>query len=194
VADDLERPDLPELDWSARGRAASLSAVFEHARGLGNKAEQWYAEKRPTKKRWGRVLRLGALLLGFGAVILPILMQIYTTDGEPAIAPAWAAIALAAAATLIALDHFLGFSSGWMRFMAAEMHLTALRHEFEYAWNERIAAAAEPRSDADVRDLLALARTFVLAVDRAVAEETGTWLQEFRGVLEGSEQSLKAKP
>jgi hypothetical protein len=39
--------------------------------------------------------------------------------------------------------------------------------------------------------MLALAREFVLAVDSAVAEETGAWTVEFRSALERAEQGLE---
>lgn len=189
---DLERPDLAELDWSAQQRRASLSAVYDHAVGLTNSAEGWYARKRPSKKRWGRALRVCALLLGAAAVVLPILAEMSTTDGKPSIAPGWSAVALAAAATLVTLDHYFGFSSAWMRFMAAELRLTHLRHDFQYAWNAQRAAMADPPADGDVATLLALAKSLAIGVNDIVAQETDHWVMDFRGSLERTEQALGA--
>lgn len=164
--------------------------MFDHATGIARRAEAWYARKRPSKKRWGRALRVSALLIAAVAVVLPVLSEIFTAGDRPAIAPGWTAVALAAAGALIALDHYFGFSNGWMRFMAAELRITRLRHEFEYAWNTERAGVSDPPTEAQVAALLALARAFVLAVDDAVAEETDGWVAEFRGSLERAEQSL----
>ena len=192
MTEDLERPNLAALDWSASERAKSLEAVFNHAVGLAGNAEAWYARKRPTKKRCGRALRVGAVVLGSVGAIVPILAEIFTTNSKPAIAPGWAAVALAVAATLIALDHYLGFSNGWMRFMGAELRVTRLRHDFEYSWNARCARSADPPTTAEVAALLELARTVALAIDDVVAEETGSWIAEFRRNLDRAEQELGA--
>jgi hypothetical protein len=189
---DLDRPDLEELDWSIEHRSASLSTVYRHATALAAGAERWYADRRRGKRRWGRALRAGAIVSGTAAVILPILGQIYTNEHEsPVIAPAWAAVALAIAGALVALDRFFGFSPGWARFMATELTLTRLRHDFQYAWQEARAAGADSPSDVAVLDLLAHARTFVLAVDDAIAKETGDWIEEFRTTLKESETKLE---
>jgi hypothetical protein len=193
ASQDLPRPGLPQLDWSAKARGASLTEVFEHASGLARTAEGWYAAKRPAKKAWGRALRVGAILLGAAAAILPIVGQITTTDGTPSIAPGWAAVALTVAATLIALDHYFGFSSSWTRFMASELRVTRLRHDFDYAWNALRANAADPPDDAQVDALIELARTLVLAVDDLILDETGSWVTEFRGTLERAEQALSSR-
>jgi len=75
--------------------------------------------------------------------------------------------------------------------MTAELKITQLRHDFEYAWQTARASADVPASNQDVVALLTLARQFVLAVDAAVAEETGAWTAEFQSALERAEQSLE---
>src|SRR4051794_3633198 len=110
---DSARPDLPELDWSGTAVADSRATLFAHATGLARSAEHWYATKR-RRKRWsGRALRVGAILLGAVAAIMPILSEI-VADNERSfpIAPAWATVALAAAATMVALDRLLGYTTG----------------------------------------------------------------------------------
>jgi hypothetical protein len=188
---DGTRPDLAELDWSPEAAPRSLSAVRDHARGLAIEAEAWYSGRRGRKRWWGRALRVGAIVLGSVAAVLPVLSEIYTTDGKPAIAPGWATVFLAAAAALVALDRYFGFSSGWMRFMAAELRLTRLRHEFEYGWQAERAASGERPSAEHVAALLARAQAFVLAVDDVVQDETSGWISEFRTSLESAEQGLE---
>jgi hypothetical protein len=187
---DLVRPDLGELDWSPGRREASLATVYAHAVGLAQDAEAWYASKRPEKKRWGRALRIVALLLASAGAILPILAEIFTTDGKPQIAPGWAAVALAAAATLVTLDRYFGFSNSWMRFMAAELRISQLRHQFQYAWNAARVKLSDPPTEEELAPLLELARTLVDRLDQAILDETDRWVTEFRGGLEQTERGL----
>jgi len=133
MTDDVERPDLGDLDWGPSDREVSLSQVFGHAVRLGRNAEEWYARKRPSKRRWGRALRVVAILQGGVAAVLPILSEIIGKDDGASVPPGWAAVALAAAATGVTLDHFFGFTAAWSRYMATGLQLTRLRHDFEYA-------------------------------------------------------------
>lgn len=83
---DLARPDLETLEWSPERRSESLSRVFGLAVGLATGEEKWYAAKR-RPKRCGRVLRIGAIVLGAVAAVLPILAEISAEDDKPSIAP-----------------------------------------------------------------------------------------------------------
>jgi hypothetical protein len=188
---DLDRPILEQLVWRPDTRSVSVEVLFEHAVGLAVAAEEWYARKRPPKRAAGRSLRVATVVLGAIGAVLPILSEITTKNGKPAIAPGWAAVALALAAALITLDRFFGFSSGWMRFMDAELQVTRLRHQFEYDWNTQRAASQEPPTDDELRAYIALAQDFVLGVDRIVAAETAAWIVDFRGGLERIEQGLR---
>lgn len=188
---DIESPNLGELDWAPGARAKSLSTLFDHTVKYAVVTEDWYARHRRAKRYWGRALRVGAILLGAAAAIIPILAEIFTDGGEPRIAPAWASVALAAAATLLALDRYFGFSAGWMRFMTTWLYLMRLRHDFEAAWQKARAAGSDPPGEDDVAERLALARELVLAVDGAIIAETGAWVTEFQANLERTEQSLR---
>ncbi|MDA0161891.1 SLATT domain-containing protein [Solirubrobacter ginsenosidimutans] len=190
MSGDIARSDLPELDWGAAERAASLSKVYVHAQGLAVASERWYAANRPPKRVAGRVLRVLALLLGTAAALLPILSEIFTTGDKPAFAPGWASVALVIAAALIAVDRYLGASNAWMRYMTAETQIANLRQEFEYAWNIERTRTASPPTDAEVAVLLGLARKLVADVNDVVAAETGTWISDFRGSLQSTEQGL----
>jgi hypothetical protein len=170
---DISSPSLGELDWSPEGSSASLSHVYAHADGLSLQAEQWYSRRRRKKRIGGMCVRVGAIVLG--AVILPIVAQITVgADGKPSIEPAWASVVLGTAAALIALDLYFGFTSGWIRFMAAEMQLTRLRHDFEYRWETARARGAP------FEELLEHAREFVVAVHAELERETSAWISEFR--------------
>jgi SMODS and SLOG-associating 2TM effector domain 2 len=187
---DLNRPSLSELEWVAERQSESLSAVFDHAVRFATATEDWYATKRRWKRFWGRTLRVGAIVLATVAAVLPIVGQIYTNNDKPLIEPGWAAVALATAAALVALDHYFGFSAGWTRFMAAELRVTRLRHDFEYSWQAMQAAATAPPSEVELAALLERARTFVLEVDDVIADETSAWIMEFQANLARAEESI----
>jgi hypothetical protein len=188
---DIGREDLAALDWSESQRSASLKTLFASAMAFGVEAETWYASRRRAKKHWARLLRAGAILLGSAAAVIPILSQIFTSDGTPAISPGWAGACLVVAAALIALDRFFGFSESWMRFMAAEQKLARLRHGLQYAWNAQTTRLGDPPADTEVTALLTLAGDFVLAVDDAVADETAEWIKDFLGSLQHEEMTLE---
>jgi hypothetical protein len=170
--------------------------VYAHAVDFTKEAENWYAVKRRPKRWAGRWLRVGAILLGAVAAIVPLLAQIWTDNaGEPEIAPAWATVALVGAATLIALDRFLGSTAGWMRFMTVELRLSQLRHEFQYEWQALLLALPDEPSDAETLALVARAKSLVVAVDTTIQAETDSWTKEFRMQLEAAEADVtRARP
>jgi SMODS and SLOG-associating 2TM effector domain 2 len=194
MADDIENPNLGELDWAENSRAESLTKVYDHAMSVSTAAQNWYAGKHPSKRTSGRALRLtGILLAGVGA-LLPIISEISSSSsGKPAIAPGWAAVALGLAAGCGILDRYLGFSSAWMRFILAEQHLERQRRDFEYQWNQARAKLSVPPSADDVEKMLTLARDNVKQVEEIILRETADWVTEFRGALAEAERSLAVK-
>ncbi len=190
VGDDIQQSKLAELDWSSDSRSASLSTLYDHAVGYATASEDWYTVERRSKRIWGQTLRVGSICLGAVAAILPLISELYRDEGVPDIAPAWATVALAVAAALIGLDRYFGFSSGWMRFMLTAQRVGALRHDFEYEWQELRAAAESPPSDDQLVEPIQLARKLVADVDGAIAKETDAWVAEFDSALEQIEQGL----
>lgn len=177
------------LDWSQDNRSGALGQLFKRALVYAQEIEDWYTRKRRIRRRWGRRLRVTAIMLGSIAALLPVLSEIYTRDGQPVIAPAWATVALILAATVVGLDRFFGFSTGWMRFMAAELKLARNRHEFEGEWAALHASSEGPASDEELDSLLECARKLVREMDEIVLDETGIWTAEFQSALDRAEQA-----
>jgi hypothetical protein len=136
---------------------------------------------------------MAAIVLGIIAAILPLLAQIYTDNGNPDVDPAWASVALALAAGLIALDKFFGFSAAWGRFMATELAIGHLRQDFEYEWEERRAAwpTEEPVSEDEVKEALASVRAFVAKLNTLIEGETKAWIAEFQTALSQIEKQAR---
>lgn len=189
-----EIPKLGELDWSASAQAGSLSKVFEHAMKVSQAAKDWYVEKHPSRRVRGRALRITAIALGVVGTLLPIITEITSKSGQPpTIAPGWTAVALVLAASCGLLDQFLGYSNAWMRYIVAEQRLDRHRLDFEYAWNELLKKLSVPPTEAQVVELLTLARENVKQVEDIMERETAEWVTEFRGALADAQRSLTAK-
>lgn len=96
----------------------------------------WYDRKKWSKSLLGFLLRLGAILMvGVGGLI-PLIGELLKRNGIPGISPAWATVALALAALLIAIDRFGGYTSGWIRYIRTAQSLTRLKGEFLMDWQE----------------------------------------------------------
>jgi hypothetical protein len=183
-ANDLSRADLPKLDWS--NPSSALPHVYDYVVSQAKNAEEWYAKKRRPKKRGGQVLRIASIVLVGVAALIPILSEVVTDQGRAVVPAAWASAALIVAATLVALDRYFGFSTGWTRFMSADLEIGRLRHRFEFRWIELEAPGQENNPVAQLQ----LARELIEAIDQVVALETSTWSEEFRTALDNANRDL----
>jgi len=183
------KADLPQPKWENQDQA--LGEILSYCLSQAKDAEAWYMRKRRSKWMGGRILRVASVLLVGAGVLIPILAQVYTDDGEPVIAPGWASLALVLAATMVALDRLFGFSTSWTRFIETNIRIERLRHDFEFEWQTLRAEAGD--SDFDPVVLLELAREFVLAVDEAVASEVLVWSDELKASLDTATDGLGPK-
>jgi hypothetical protein len=84
----------------------------------------------------------------------------------------------------LAFDKFAGFTSGWVRFMLAEMELTRLRDGFRFDWQSaRLAWQDGNPNKIQAAEMLARAKKFMEECGAVVAEETKVWAAEFQGVI-----------
>jgi SMODS and SLOG-associating 2TM effector domain 2 len=182
----IETPRFPELDWSADDHRAPLDALYEYAVATAHQARQWYVDRHEAKRRWGRTLRLFAILMGVIAVIVPILAQLWSE-----VPPGLSTVAIALGAVFISLDRFFGASAGWMRFIQAEQRLTERLSRFEFDWAAIQLASTDPTDSAALSAHLDLVRGLVEDVQRIVADETSMWIEEFNNGLALVESNLK---
>ena len=168
----------------------SMRSAWPRVSGPGTRPTAAQAPRRPGAARAGAAARRGR-----GAAADPL--EIFTARGrQPVIDPAWASVALALAAALVALDRYFGASDAWMRYMTAEMQIARLRQDFEYEWNiARAHGRREPAELDEVELLLALGAQAGSpeASSDAIAAETrhlGHGLP--RGHLQTTEQALQA--
>jgi hypothetical protein len=185
---DLDGGVLPHLDWNAPD-PDPLTVIWEHTIGHATKTEGWYAKKRSAKRIGGQVLRVGSIALAAAAALIPILAELWTDDGDAVIPPGWASAALILAASLIVLDRYFGFSTGWTRFMVTELKVARIRHDFEYAWEETISAPGDENQKRS--ELLRLARGLAKAIDDEVEHESEIWSSEFQASLDATAREMR---
>lgn len=189
---DIPLRSIDMLEWSLEKREESVARLTAHAANQAKEISEWYLRKKTKKQRWAIRYRGGAILCTAVAAVLPVLAQMQVTAFGIGLPPASASILLAVAAALIALDQFGGFSSAWMRFIAAEMKIKALHAEFEMDHQaERASWVGKPPNDEQVQRALARTKTFVQAMNSVVQDETNTWIQEFRATLKTLEEQAK---
>jgi hypothetical protein len=191
---DIRSKPLEALSWDLSTVLASLARLVNHAIVEAETAIDWYLGAKRSKQHLARWLRAGAILLTATAGVIPILTQIYATDGKPAFSPAWASFALAVAATLVGLDRFFGFSSAWIRYITTEMRIRRILQGFRLDWEtDKATWKGETPNDEQIQRVLARVKAFVLDVATIVEAETNSWAEEFQSTLKQIEEAAKAK-
>src|SRR2546425_4407330 len=138
-------------------------------------------------QRWGRGLRLGAILATSAAGVTPILAKLLERNGSPAFEPLWAALLLAGAGILVLLDRFWGCTSAWVRYMHAAQEISAALDAFRMDWESYKLIWDGNGFEADLEHTqvaIDRCRGFLLRVRTVVRTETDTWASEFHKVLE----------
>ncbi|QOJ23231.1 MAG: SLATT domain-containing protein [Gammaproteobacteria bacterium] len=177
------------LDWSLEHRRESIHTVYQRAEKHALDAIDWYLLSKRQKKFWAQGLRLGTIGLTALAGLLPIISEIYQFSS-----PAWASIALGLAGVALAIDKFCGYSSAWMRFIAAEHQIRQILHEFQMDYELEQAGwdNAQPSVE-QTQAVLSRCKAFLYQVDAIIRQETDQWLAEFQDALKQIDNGTKAK-
>jgi hypothetical protein len=187
--DSAAESELPS-DPSKAVATAVATATKKAVQAIG-----WYYGKKGTKRVFGRIIRIAAIASGGGAAMLPVLSELYppTADGF-SLRPGWAAIAVIVGAGLVWIDHFFGFTSGWVRYVSTALRLTEALDAFRFdmrkaalGWN-----GGKPDREQAVA-ALELCRGFVATVNAEVRAESDAWAAEFRGAIAQVDESLRSR-
>lgn len=177
------------LDWSAEHRRASIHTVYRRAEKHALEAINWYLLSKRQKKFWAQLLRLGAIGLTALAGLLPIVSEIYRFSS-----PAWASIVLGLAGVALAVDKFFGFSSAWIRFIAAEHQIRQSLHEFQMDYELEQAGWDEAQPSVEqTQQMLNRCKAFLYQVDAIIRQETDQWLAEFQDALKQIDNGAKTR-
>jgi len=191
VSQDIRPAELGSLDWRPEQARQSLDVIYEYVVGVASQAINWYLTARRPKKRWAQRLRVATIIMVGIAGVLPILSQISDSGSSRKIQPAWAAVALAIAVALVALDRFFGFSSAWARYMATGQAISAALNQFRFDWQKSICQLADRPTQESIERILGLAKQLIAKTDDLVQAETLQWVKEFRETLTEIERSAQ---
>lgn len=194
ITQDIRPAELGSLDWGPEHARQSLGVIYQYVVDGTSQAINWYLVARGPKRRWAQRLRVGSIIMVAVAGVLPVLSQILNVGNSVVIQPAWAAVALAIAVALVALDRFFGFSSAWARYIASGQAICAALNQFRLDWQKSSAEfpANGPTQDS-INQLLDLAKTLVMKTDDLIQAETLQWVKEFRETLTEIERSASNK-
>jgi len=192
--EDIKPVKFPHVAWNGDAACNSLEELREHVLAQADSAMNWYLKKRATKRLFGWLTRLAAMLVTAGAGAIPILVQIFGHDGKPGFDPSWASIALAFAALLISFDYFFGFTSAWCHYLEAQQKITRITEEFQYDWEVfRASWVGQNPGPEQVRAALTRLKEATLRVLQVVEDETAAWIGEFKSTLKVIDDATRAK-
>ncbi|MCX6306000.1 MAG: SLATT domain-containing protein [Bacteroidetes bacterium] len=169
--------------------AQDLVSLYNYVTDKAKKAIEWYYVKRNPKRFYGLILRYSAIVLIALAGILPVITTMYPDSPVPA---AWASVAVALAALMIAIDRFGGFTSGWIRYVVAAQKLDEALEEFRFTWeSNKHKLAGSALSPEELQAVVNNCKDFLQKVQAIVSEETQKWVAEFQSAINDIEASAK---
>jgi len=191
---DLDFVVMEGLSWASHERTISLEKVFKYVSGEAQRAVTWYLSKKKSKRIWARSLRLSAIVATTFAGLIPLLSQIFTSNGIPIISPAWASVALLVAAAHVGLDKFFGFSSAWIRFLTTELQIRSALQEFQLDWEiQKAHLKGTDPNDEQVEGMLSRCKAFLSQINVVLDNEMTAWKQEFQSALKQIDDASKAQ-
>jgi hypothetical protein len=184
----LLEPDIKE----GQSPAAYLKALRKEVENKAIESINWYIRKKQFNSLGSRFLRVLAILLTCIGGLFPILQGIdlpyIQVNGQ------YGYIALAMAATCMALDKFMGLSSSWMRYITTSFTLQKDLAEFQTDW---ILMWSEVKSDtptsAQYKKILHRIKVFRLKILTEIEQEIQLWTSEFQSNLAQLQMFTKAK-
>jgi 4-amino-4-deoxy-L-arabinose transferase-like glycosyltransferase len=191
---DLLPEQFPATSWETGATAASLEKLRSYVAAEAKQAADWYIRKRSFKRRAGQATRLGAMIAGATAGILPVFAQILGQDGKYAFSPSWATVLLAAAALLVTIDYFFGYTSGWVRYLEASQKIVRCMYDFQFDWEMlRTNWVGHDPSTEEVRAALQRLKGAAIQVHQVIQEETTAWAAEFRSTVQRLDEAARAR-
>ncbi|MET7639391.1 SLATT domain-containing protein [Streptomyces sp. NPDC005438] len=170
---------FPSGDWEQP--AERLDELYRWVEDGALWVIDWYLTDRRRKRRWARLLRLGAALGAVTGAALPLLELAGVLGAGLGV---WGYPALLAAAACVAGDRFFGLTSGWMRDMATAQAVRRRLEELQYDWAtesvREVLGPTEGSAGEAAERCLAVLRRFTEDVSGLVRAETSDWMVEFR--------------
>lgn len=190
IPKNLKPTDFPKLTWEPQKSGERLDKLCEYATSQAQEAIYWYFSRKKWRRHFGRSLRVIAILLVAFAGILPIINEILGKDGI--IHSLWSTLALSVAATLILLDRFYGFTTGWIRFLLAELQISQALETFQLEIEQQKLnwSHAEPTQE-QAQAMLLQIQQFLKQIREIIHGETMQWATEFAEILKQIDEQAK---
>lgn len=173
-----------------------LRALYTSVLATAGSMEAWYRSHKEGKKRGAYTMRVLAVVLTAAATLAPIVRELWPTTDPNGWKPVpFAALFAALAATCIALDKLLGFSSGWVRYINAMMELQGKIDAFKFAWNHAaLEEQLEPRTPREsLSHALGLLSGLLNDMREVLRAESQAWAAEFKSTLVELEKSAEVQ-
>ncbi|WDV32094.1 SLATT domain-containing protein [Streptomyces sp. AD16] len=175
---DLAGRPFPLGDWGQP--ADRLTELYEWVEESALATADWYLADRARKRRGARLLRAGTALGTAAGAALPLLDL---TGAVPGASP-WACLAVLMAAACVALDRYLGLTSGWMRDMATAQAVQQRLQVLQFDWASECVREVLGPTDGTAAEAadrcLGVLRRFADDLNDLVRTETADWMVEFR--------------
>lgn len=174
----VERLDISAGEWADPARTLEKMRAWAEQRAVVT--IDWYTRDKRAKRWLSRLLRAAAVVAAVAGGVLPLISG--TVNG---VNPNLGYVFLAAAAGLVAFDHFFGLSSGWMRDIAAIQALQGRLARFQLDWarwqaeQAGILHASASRTSAEAAAALDLIGGLVTGVGELTEAETAQWITDF---------------
>jgi hypothetical protein len=189
------KPESVALIWDSADVSGSLGKLRNYVENESKKAIEWYFKSKSSKSIWSRWLRFLAIALSTAAGILPIAISLlkgkYPALGQLE-SGLLVSLLLGAAAGVIGLDHFFGFSSGWVRYVLTATAIQGALEEFRMDWHLLNAHLSTPPTNEQVVAMIQRAKSFRTTIANMVLDETKAWAAEFQSNLAQLEKDVKA--
>ncbi|MFI9151072.1 SLATT domain-containing protein [Streptomyces sp. NPDC053367] len=175
---DLTGRAFPHGDWAEP--AERLDELYRWVEEGALQTAAWYLADRVWKRRGARALRTGAAAGVVGGAALPLLDLTEVMGG---VAP-WGYLALLLSVACVAVDRFLGVTSGWIRDVATAQAVQRRLQVLQFDWASEsvreVLGPTEGTAGEAAERCLAVLRRFCEDVTDLVRAETADWMVEFR--------------
>ena len=174
----LSAATLPDLDLSATDHRSSAAIIYRWTEAAAISTLNWYLLEKKSKARWSRTLRVLSVIFITAGGIAP-LISVGTNNMTYAF---WGYPILGLGAACVGLDRAFGFSSSWMRYLSASATIQKILIEHQLKWASlTVTWGSDPVNSEQIRQAIAEVRTFAEKLSDVVADETQTWIADFRG-------------
>jgi len=195
VGKNIEIGKAESVTWDATDVPGSLAGLRAYVEEQAGSASAWYLAHKATKSWFSRYMRLGVIVMTAFGALFPIAANLFEPLKSSPIATSSLipALLVGLSAALLGADRAFGFSTGWIRYITTAAVIRKALEEFRIDWMLKSSQASSPPTNEQVAELVQAAKTFRLAVEGYVIDETRAWAVEFQNTLAQLEKDANEK-